>query len=208
MRKQGKRGDKRPVTELGENAGKKARGNFRELPNGTFMVGIRQVLSGNNDQTSSMQLLVSYTDVRHWEEMIDSIAQNCGPKKSYSLTAICICNLTQEELGEEDTGFYAPRQMMHDPLYGPISYCSSLSHAFKLKLGYNVTLFLVEMKASARRNIAEHPIRLAKEISTSLVTVIYAPLQISFLRLQRYPMKMKVWWLRRQVRQSQTVVLM
>jgi len=149
MRKQGKRGDKRPVTELGENPGKKARGNFRELPNGTFMVGIHQVLSGNNDQTSSMQLLVSYTDVRHWEEMIDSIAQNCGPKKSYCLTAICICNLTQEELGEEDTGFYAPRQMMHDPLYGLISYCSSLSHAFKLKLGYNVTLFLVEMKASA-----------------------------------------------------------
>jgi len=43
---------------------------------------------------------------------------------------------TQEELDEEYMGLYAPGQMINDPLYGQISYNSSLSNAFKLKLGH------------------------------------------------------------------------
>jgi hypothetical protein len=54
------------------------------------------------------------------------------------MTAIYKCNLTQEELDEECMRLYAPRQMMNDPLYGQISYDSSLSIVFKLKLGHNV----------------------------------------------------------------------
>jgi hypothetical protein len=100
-RKKGRRGNKRPATDVGERAGKKARGNLPELPNTTFMVVIRRVPNGDNDQTSSMQLQALYTDVRHWEELIDFIEQNCSPKEPYSLTAIYKCNLTQEELDEE-----------------------------------------------------------------------------------------------------------
>jgi len=97
MRKKGRRAQKRPATDMGEHAGTKARVYLPELPNTTFTVVICQVPNGNNDQTSSMQLQPSYTDVRHWEELIDLIKQNCSPKEPYSLIAINKCNLMQEE---------------------------------------------------------------------------------------------------------------
>jgi hypothetical protein len=51
-------------------------------------------------------------------------------------------------------GLYAPGQMMNDRLSGQISYNSSLSNAFKLKLGHDVKLSLVEMKAATGKDIA------------------------------------------------------
>jgi hypothetical protein len=89
-----------------------------ELPNTTFMVVIRRMLNGNNDPTSSMYFQALYTHVRHWEELIDFIKKNCGPKVPYCLTALYKCNLTQEELDEEYMGLYAPGQTMNDPLSG------------------------------------------------------------------------------------------
>jgi hypothetical protein len=71
-------------------------------------------------------------------------------------------------------GLYAPGQMMYDPLYDQISYNSSLSNTFKVKLGYNVNVFLVEMKAATGKDIAEHVIRPAMVIPTSLCPVSYA----------------------------------
>jgi hypothetical protein len=56
-------------------AGKNWTGNFAELPNTTFMVVICRVPNCNNDQTSSIQLQASYTDVRHRDELIDLIEQ-------------------------------------------------------------------------------------------------------------------------------------
>jgi len=70
-------------------------------------------------------------------------------------------------------GLYTPRQMMNDPVYGQISYNSSLSNTFKLKLGHTVKLFLVEMKAATGKDITEHIIRPAKVIPAGLVTVHY-----------------------------------
>ena len=64
--------------------------------------------------------------------------------------------------------------MMNDPLYGHISYNSSLANASKCKLEYNEKLFLVEMKAATGKEIAEHVMRPAKVIPASLVTVSYA----------------------------------
>jgi len=46
-----------------------------------FMVEIACVLNRNNDQTASMQLQALYTDVMHWDEMIDFIKENCDPKE-------------------------------------------------------------------------------------------------------------------------------
>jgi len=138
------------------------------------MVVIRRVPNGDNDQTSSMQLQALDTDVRHWEELIEFIEQNCSPKEPYSLTAIYKCNLTQEELDEEYMGLYAPGQTMNDRLSGQISYNSSLSNAFKLKLGHDVKLILVEMKTATGKDIAEHVIRLVKVILASHVAVSYA----------------------------------
>jgi len=138
------------------------------------MVVIHRVPNGDNDQTSSMQLQALYTDLRHWEELIDFIEKNCSPKEPYCLTALYKCNLTQEELNEEYMELYAPRQMMNDPLCGQISYNSSLSNAFKLKLGHNVNLFLVEMKTATGKKITEHVMRPAKVIPASLFKESYA----------------------------------
>jgi len=105
-------------------------------------------------------------------------------------------------------GLYTLGQMMNDPLYGQISYNSSLSNAFKLKLGHDVKQFLVEMKAATGKDIAEHVIRPVKVIPTSLLPVSYAPLVIRILRLGMEPMKMKEWWMRRQVGKRLIVVSM
>jgi hypothetical protein len=172
--KKGRRGKKRPATNLAELAGKKARGNVPQLPHTTFIVVIRRVLNGNNDPTCSMQFQASYTDVRHWEELIDFIQKNCGRKDPYCLTTLYKCNLTQEELDEEYMDLYAQGQMMNDPLYDQISYNSSLSNAFRLKLGQNVNLFLVEMKAATGKDIAEHIMKPAKVIPIILFPVSYA----------------------------------
>jgi len=87
-RKKATRGSKRRATDLGERAGNNARGNVSELPNTTFIIVIRRVLNGNNDPTPSTQFQSSYTDVRHWEELIEFIEKNCGPKEPYCLTAL------------------------------------------------------------------------------------------------------------------------
>jgi hypothetical protein len=60
--------------------------------------------------------------VMRWEELIDFIAKNCGPKEPHCLTAWFKCNLTQEELDEEYLKLYALGYLMNDPLYGLISY--------------------------------------------------------------------------------------
>jgi hypothetical protein len=162
------------------------------------MVVICQVPNGNNDQLSSMQLQASYPDVRHWDELIDFIEHHCCPKEPYCLTALCKINLTKEEFDEEYMGLHALGQMMNDPLYGQISYNSSLSHAFKLKLGHHMKLFLVETKAATEKDIVEHVIRPAKVIPSSPVVVSDSPLLVSILGLRRCPMKMNQWWRRRQ----------
>ena len=79
-RKRGRRGNKRPATDLGKRVGKIGRGNVPELPNTTFSVVISRVPNGNNDQTSSIQLHTTYMDVRHWEELIDFIKKIGSPK--------------------------------------------------------------------------------------------------------------------------------
>jgi hypothetical protein len=58
-RKKGRLGNKRLATDLGECAGKKARGNVPELPKTTFMIVIGRVPNSNNDPTSTMQFQAS-----------------------------------------------------------------------------------------------------------------------------------------------------
>jgi hypothetical protein len=48
-------------------------------------------------------------------------------------------------LDEEYMGLYTNGQMITDPIYGQISYNFCLSNAFKLKLGQDPKIFLVEM---------------------------------------------------------------
>ena len=119
--------------------------------------------------------------MKHWEERIDFIEQNCSLNEPYSLTAIYYCTLTQAELEEEYMGLHAPGQMMNDLSYGQISYNSSLSNAFKLKLGHNVKLCWVEMKTATGKDIAEQGIGPVEVIPASLLPDSYAPLLLCIL---------------------------
>ena len=85
----------------------------------------------------------------------------------------------QQEFDEEYMGYYTPGQMMNDSLDGHIPFNSSLSNAFKLKLGHNLKWFLVEMKPATGKDIAEHVFTPAKVIPTTFPTLSYAPLSVS-----------------------------
>ena len=99
-----RRGNKRPVMDLGERMGIKARSNLPELPNTMFMVVIHQVSKGNDMVLSPNQLPASYTDVRHWEEVIDFIDINGGPKEPYIVISMFKCTVEQDELDNEYMG--------------------------------------------------------------------------------------------------------
>jgi len=175
-------------TNLGECEGTNTRGNCPEMPNTSFIIVIHRVPNGNNDLTSRNQVQALYKDLRHWEEQIDFIENNCCPKEPYCLTPIYKWNLTQEEVEEGYMWLYTPGQMMNNPLYGQISYNSSLSNAFKLKLGHNVKLFWVELHVPTGKEIAVHVMKPAKVIHTSLFTVSYADCYSVFLDFR------KRWW--------------
>ena len=139
-RKNGWRANKRLATDLGERAGKPVRSNLPELPNTTFTVMIHWVSNGNDIVQAPTQLQASYTDVRHWEVLVDFINKNGGPKEPYIFKLMSKCTLEQDELEEEYMGIYKHGQMINDPIYGQISYNCCLSNAFKLKLGNNVKI--------------------------------------------------------------------
>ena len=57
----------------------------------------------------------------HWEESVDFIDKNGGPKEPYILTSLFQCTLQQDKLEEEYMGIYKHGQMINDPIYGQIS---------------------------------------------------------------------------------------
>jgi len=153
--------------DLGERASKQVRGNLPEFPNTTFMVVIHWVLNGNNIVLSPNKLQASYTDVTHWEELIDSIKKNGGPKEPYVSTSRFKCTVEQNKLDKEFMGLYTNERMIMDPIHGQISYNCCLSNNFKLKHEYNLKRFVIEKKCAKGKVITEHRIRPAKVISAS-----------------------------------------
>jgi len=145
--------------DLGERPGEKVRSNLPELPNTTFTVMIHWVLNGNDMVLAPKQLQASYTDVRHWEELVYFIDRNGSLKEPYIFISMFKCILEQDELEEEYMGIYKQGQMINDPIYGQISYNCCLSNAFKLKLGHNVKIFVIEMIRATGKEIAKHIIR-------------------------------------------------
>jgi hypothetical protein len=139
------------------------------------------VPNGNNNQTSRKQIQASYTDVRYWKELIEFIEKITSPNEPFCLTAIYQRNIMQDELDAMYLQVYTPGQMINDPLYGQISFNGFLSNAFKLKLGHNVKLFLVDIKEVTRKNIADHVMGPPKVISTSLSNERYAHCKLVYL---------------------------
>jgi hypothetical protein len=83
--------------------------------------------------------------MRHCEELIDFIDKNGGPKEPQIMSSRFKCTLERNVLEQEYMGLYSNRQMIMDPIYGQISFNCCLSEAFKLKLGHNPKILLVEM---------------------------------------------------------------
>jgi len=79
------------------------------------------------------------------------------------------CILVHDQLEEEYMGIYKHGQMINDPIYGQISYNCCLSNAFKLKLGHNVKIFVVEMMRVTGKETAQHVIRPTKVIPLAML---------------------------------------
>jgi hypothetical protein len=62
------------------------------------------------------QLQVSYTDVRHWEELIDFINKNRGPQEPYIMTSMFKCTAELDELKEEYLGLDRNGKMIMYPI--------------------------------------------------------------------------------------------
>ena len=167
--KTGLRGNKRLAMDLGELTGKKARSNPPELPNTMFTVMIHWVSNGKDMVLAPKQLQASYTDVRHWEKLVDFIDKNGGPKEPYILTSMFKCTLEQDKLEEDYMRIYKHWRMINDPIYGQISYNCCLTNAFKFTLGHNVKIFVVDMMRATGKEIAEDGIRPTKVIRASRV---------------------------------------
>jgi len=70
--------------DLREHSGRNTKCILPELPSKTLMVVISWVSNGKHNLISPKQLQASYTDMRHWEELIDFIFKNGGQKEPYS----------------------------------------------------------------------------------------------------------------------------
>jgi hypothetical protein len=154
---------------LGECAGTKARSNLSELPNTTFTVMIHWVSNAKDMVLAPKQLQASYTDVRHWKELVDFIDKNGSTKEPYILRSMFKCNLEQDKLEEEYMGIYKHGQMIMDCIYGQISYNCCLSNALKLKVRNNGKIFVVEMMRATGKETAEHVIRPTKVIPLAML---------------------------------------
>jgi len=77
--------------------------------------------------------------------------------------------LEQDELDEEYMGIYKHGQIINDPIHGQISYNSCLSNTFKLQLGHNVKVFVLEMNQATAKEIAEFVITPTKVIPLAVL---------------------------------------
>jgi len=134
-----------------------------------LLVVIHWVSNSNDIIISPKQLQAAYTESWYREEMIDFIDKNGGLKELYIGWSIFKRTLEQDKSDEECVGVNTHCTMMNDPIYGQISYNCCLWNAFKLKLGQNPKIFLVEMKRATRKVIAKQIIRLLNVILTSRV---------------------------------------
>jgi len=166
------------------------------------MVVICWVSNGKDMVLAPKQLQASYTDVRHWEELIDFIDKNRGPKEPYIMTSMFKSTLGQAELEDKYMGLYTNGQMIMDPIYGQISYTGCHSNGFKLKLGQDSKQNLVERMRATEKESAEHVIRLAKEIPSSHVKARCAQLLIITHRLWKVLNRVQERRERRMVRKS------
>jgi hypothetical protein len=124
-----------------------------------------------------------YTDVMHQEVLVDFVNKHGDPKESYIYTSMFKCTLVRDELEEEYLRLLTQWQIIDDLMYGQILFNCCLSNAFKLTLGHNVNIFLVEMTRVTGKEIAEQVTRLTMVIPASHVEARSDQLLIMIYRL-------------------------
>jgi len=172
------------------------------------MVVICWVSTGKDMVLAPKQLQASYTDGRHWEELIDFIDKNGGPKELYIRTWMFKYILKLDEFEEDYMGLYTNRQMISNPIYGQISFRCCLSKAVKMEFGCNLKRFLVEIKRATEMEIAEHVIRQTKVIPASCVKAWCAQLVTIIHRLWKVLKRVEEKRERRIVGKRMILVLM
>jgi len=163
-RKKGRRCNQPPASDLCDHAS-----NMQEVISlictiQTFTVVIRSESNSKDMGLAPKQLHASYSDVRHWEELIEFIDNNGGLKEPYIIIVMLKCTMEQADLEEEYMGLYTNGQMIRDPTYGQILYVCCLSNASKLQLGQNPKRFLIEILTATRKESTKHIIRPTKVI--------------------------------------------
>ena len=159
--------------------------NFPELPYTVCMVLIHWGSNPNDMFLSPEQLQVSYTDLRHREELMDFVNKHGGLKESGFLELMFECPLEEEALDEEYLGLNTHCHVINDPIYGLILHNCCYSNAFMSKLGQIPKIFLVKMKRASAKEIAEHVIGPVKVILASSVRVRCAQLLNIMQRLRK-----------------------
>jgi hypothetical protein len=127
------------------------------------------VSNGKDIILAPKQIQAPYTDVMHWEELIDFIDKNADPKEPYSMTSLFKFTLEQAELEEQYMGLNPNGQIIMEPIYDQISYNCGLRNAFKLKLGYHRKILLFKIRRVPETGNAKHILRLATVIPASRV---------------------------------------
>jgi hypothetical protein len=67
---------------------------------------IHWLSNGKDIVLASKQHQASCTNARHWEELVDFIDKDGGPKEPYIVRSMFKCILEQDELEEEYMGIY------------------------------------------------------------------------------------------------------
>lgn len=124
-RKQGRQGNKRPVTVVGEYTRRNMSGNLPELPHIRFHIVIGQLSNPYDIVQFPNQLPTLYTNVKHWEELIDFIHNNGGQKEVYTLTLMFKFSVTQDKLNEYYIGEMPYGQSILNPCMG--RFCSTIA---------------------------------------------------------------------------------
>jgi len=95
-----------------------------------------------------------------------------------------------------------------DPISGQILYNCCLSEAFKLKLGHNPKMFLVETNRATQKDIAGHVISLTNVIPASCVQARCAQLLTMIRRLWKVLKRVEEWRERRMLGKRMILVIM
>jgi len=183
--------------DLGESTGIKECDNLPELSNTMFMVVSCWVWNSKINLLFPEYLQALYADVRRLKEPVDLIEKNGGQKELHIVPSMFMSTWEWVGLDEVYIQLYCNWITMNDPIHAQISYNCFVSNTFKLEVGYNLMIFLVEMGIATGRVIEERLIGPTKVISASHVNASSTQLRTIRYRVWKVVERLEDWSERR-----------